>query len=97
MQPAIAIPPYTEEGVQKLKGSRVRVPVLANPDKGWWVEITEVRFVNPRAVAVKVHGSLAKFGNPRWVSLGDCRWRNHIDDPLLQQIAKARGERKVAA
>jgi hypothetical protein len=95
MQPIFAIPPLTEEGVQKLVGQRCKVPVLSNPRKNWWVEIKEVRWTPAAKVICRVVADHHRFGRERWVILGDCRWRNHIDDPLLQAVAKARGERKL--
>jgi hypothetical protein len=93
MQPAASIPPLTKEGVQKLVGSRCSVPMMSNPKKRWWVEIKEVKFINQNSAAVSVCANHLKFGNTRWIELRECRWRNHVEDPLVLQIAKARAER----
>ena len=93
MQPTFAIPPLTEEGVQKLVGQRCTVPVMSNKAKKWWVTIKAVQISPSGQVYCRVVADHHKFGRERWVFLAECRWRNHIDDPLLQAISKARGER----
>lgn len=94
-QPAIAIPPYRQELIGNLVGARCQVPQLSNPKKFWWVTITEVKFVNDHQVVCCIEADHHKFGHERWVALKDCRWQNHIDDPFVASIVKARGERSL--
>jgi hypothetical protein len=96
MQPAFAIPPLTEQDAQRLVGQRCSVPtvVATVPPQRWWVTITAVRWITETLTLCNVTADHHRFGRERWVFLKDCRWRNHIDDPLLQAIVKARGEAK---
>jgi hypothetical protein len=96
MQLIAAIEPYDPELVKSLVGSRCAVSRLTNKTKVWWVTIQEVKFCTERSVAVKVAGH-SQFGHARWVSIGDCRWKNHIDDYLLQQAARVKGLSKAAS
>lgn len=93
MQPHFSIPPLTEEGVQKLVGCRCCVPVMSNYNKRWWVTIKSIRYVNEREAVVRIEGH-RRFGNNKDVALSMLRFKGHIEDPLVQQIAKARWERK---
>jgi hypothetical protein len=90
MQPAASIPPYTEEGLERLKGLLCRFPVKSNPAKGWWGEITHVRFVNANSAAVWIVPNCAKAGNCRWVDLSTVTFRHTKTDPLAMAICRAR-------
>lgn len=95
MQPAIAIPPYDPDRIQALKGLRVRVPTISNPNKYWWVDITDTRYISAASVFVLVAGDLDlerrfRFGKPKWVGLGAIRFKGHTDDPMIIAVIKAR-------
>lgn len=94
-QPYHAIPPLTEEGVQKLVGKKCAVQRLSNKSKLWWVSITAVRFFDAKEAVLTIAGHRS-FGRSRQVRLSKVRWRNHIDDTLVLAIVKARGERSKA-
>lgn len=95
MQPHFSIPPLTEEGVQKLVGQRCAVQQKNNSAKVWWVTIVSATFINGRDAIVEVSGH-RKFGSRRAVALSYVCWPNHIHDPFIASIAKARGERRAA-
>jgi hypothetical protein len=82
MQTPFSIPPLTEEGVQHLVGLRASFKRASNPERVWWGEIVEVRYINPQSAAVKIEGH-SKSGKDKWHSLADIRFTNHCDEPLL--------------
>ncbi len=91
MQPAYAIPPLTEAGVQKLIGVRCSFARKTNKAKVWWGKIEKVQFVNSTSCAVWIgaHGSA---GHCRWHDLAHVRFTNHVDDPLKIAIHRAQLE-----
>lgn len=90
MQPWPAIPPFDPEELKLLIGLNVRVPVATNPKKNWWVEIQDVRYVNPNAALALCAGRGGFFGKPKWFSVEAIKFRGHIECPAAQAILKAR-------
>jgi len=90
MQPAYAIPPYTPN-VEKLVGMRCAVPRQSNPNHVWWGTILECRFISPNTALVKVSGNMNS-GKDKWHELKFCRFRKHVDDPLLIAMKRAQAK-----
>jgi len=98
MQPAYSIPPFTEDGLNKLVGIKAAWAIKAprNPSRRsfWWGEITDVRFVNPHSAAVFIQPNTARAGHAKWHDLKHVRFHGHVDEPIKISIHRAQLEYK---
>lgn len=94
MQPIGAIPPYREDWVKGLVGTRCCVPTESNPNKRKWGNIVDVMYRTPYAVYVQLTGGM-RFGKDKWYPLSFVRFNDHQDDPLILAMRVARQNRKA--
>jgi hypothetical protein len=91
MQSPYSIPPYTETGLEKLIGLWASFPRESNPQKCWWGQISEVKFITAHSALVKIE-SHHMAGRPKWHPLPKVRFANHRDDPLVVALHRARAK-----
>lgn len=82
-------------------GLQCKVPVQTNALKSWWVQITDVRYVNRDAAMVlceqpgSMMTGIKRYGKPKWHSMEVVKFRGHIECPAAQAILKAQKSTQV--